>query len=75
MSALCILGITAQWKLRTSADLLPQSRSTKNGKYTNYSSIFHTFAWVKNSRRISLSHYAVIPLLSQNRPVSPGINH
>ena len=33
----------------------------KNGKYTKYSRIFHTFAWVKISRRISLSHYAVLP--------------
>ena len=33
----------------------------ENGKYTEYSRIFHTFAWVKISRRISLPHYAVLP--------------
>ena len=40
---------------------MPQSCSMKNGKYTEYSRIFHTFAWVKISRRISLPHYAVLP--------------
>ena len=33
----------------------------KNGKYIQYSRIFHTFAWSKISRRISLPHYAVLP--------------
>ena len=56
-----IYGNTAQWELRASADLLPQSCSMKNGKYTQYSRIFHTFAWVKISRRISLSHDTVLP--------------
>ncbi len=56
------LGITAQWALRASADLLPQSRSMKNGKYIQYSRIFHTFACAKISRRISLPHYVVMPL-------------
>ena len=56
-----IYGNTAQWELRASADLLPQSCSMKNGKYTKHSRIFHTFVWVKISRRISLSHYAVLP--------------
>ena len=55
------LGNTAKWELRASADLLPQSRSMKNGKYIQYSRIFHTFARVKISRRISLPHYAVLP--------------
>ena len=41
------LGNTAQWELRASADLLPQSCSMKNGKYIQYSRIFHTFARVK----------------------------
>ena len=54
-------GNTAQWELRASADLLPQSCSMKNGKYIQYSRIFQTFAWVKISRRISLPHYAVLP--------------
>ena len=36
-----------RWKLRASADLLPQSCSMKNGKYIQYSRIFHTFARVK----------------------------
>ena len=54
-------GNTAQWVLRTSADLLPRSCSMKNGKYIQYSRIFHTFARVKISRRISLPHYAVLP--------------
>ena len=36
-----------RWGLRASADLLPQSRSTKNVKYIQYSRIFHTFACVK----------------------------
>ena len=35
----------------------------KNGKYIEYSRIFHTFARVKISRRISLPHYAVLPYL------------
>ena len=39
----------------------PQSCSMKNGKYIQYSRIFHTFARVKISRRISLPHYAVLP--------------
>ena len=56
-----IKGNTAQWVLRASTDLLPQSRSMKNGKYIQYSRIFHTFAWNKISRRISLPHYAVLP--------------
>ena len=47
---LIIYGSTAQWERRASADLLPQSCSMKNGKYTKYSRIFHTFAWVKISR-------------------------
>ena len=38
-----------------------QSCSMKNGKYIQYSHIFHTFACVKISRRISLPHYAVLP--------------
>ena len=58
---LIIYGSTAQWERRASEDLLPQSCSMKNGKYTKYSCIFHTFAWVKISRRISLPHYAVLP--------------
>ena len=33
----------------------------KNGKYIQYSRIFHTFACAKISRRISLPHYAVLP--------------
>ena len=33
----------------------------KNGKYIQYSRIFHTFARVKIFRRISLPHYAVLP--------------
>ena len=33
----------------------------KNWKYIQYSRIFHTFARVKISRRISLPHYAVLP--------------
>ena len=37
------------------------SESMKNGKYIQYSHIFHTFAWGKISRRISLPHYAVLP--------------
>ena len=41
---------------------MPQSCSMKNGKYIQYSHIFHTFARVKISRRISLLHYAVLPL-------------
>ena len=40
---------------------MPQSCSTKNRKYIQYSRIFHTFAWIKISRRISLPHYAVLP--------------
>ena len=56
-----LLGNTAQWELRASADLLPQSRSMKNGKYIQYSRIFHAFACAKISRRISLPHYAVLP--------------
>ena len=56
-----VKGNTAQWGQRASADLLTQSCSMKNGKYTKYSHIFHTFAWVKISRRISLPHYAVLP--------------
>ena len=50
----------------------------KNGKYTKYSRIFHTFAWGKISCRISLPHYAVLPLLkylrfyrNRNPPSSP----
>ena len=39
----------------------------KNGKYIEYSRIFHTFARVKISRRISLPHYAVLPLLFQGK--------
>ena len=54
-------GNTAQWERRASADLLPQSCSMKNGKYIQYSHIFHTFARVKISRRITLPHYAVLP--------------
>ena len=50
-----------RWELRASADLLPQSCSMKNGKYIQYSHIFHTFTWVKIFRRISLPHYAVLP--------------
>ena len=50
-----------RWGLRASADLLPQPCSTKNGKYIQYSRIFHTFACVKISRRISLPHYAALP--------------
>ena len=42
---------------------MPQSCSMKNGKYTKYSRIFHTFAWSKISRRISLPHYAVLPYI------------
>ena len=56
-------GNTAQWELRASTDLLPQSCSMKNGKYIQYSRIFQTFAWGKISRRISLPHYAVLPYL------------
>ena len=56
------LGNTVQWGLRASVDLLPQSCSMKNGKYIQYSRIFHTFACVKISHRISLPHYAVLPL-------------
>ena len=37
----------AKSELRASADLLPQSCSMKNGKYIQYSRIFHTFARVK----------------------------
>ena len=33
----------------------------KNGKYIQYSRIFHTFACVKISQRISLPHYAALP--------------
>ena len=33
----------------------------KNGKYIQYSRIFHAFACAKISRRISLPHYAVLP--------------
>ena len=55
-------GNTAQWELQASADLLPQLCSMKNGKYIQYSHIFHTFDCVKISRRISLPHYAVLPL-------------
>ena len=36
-----------RWELRASADLLPQSCSMKNGKYIQYSRIFHTFTRVK----------------------------
>ena len=36
-----------RWELQASADLLPQSCSMKNGKYIQYSRIFHTFARVK----------------------------
>ena len=54
-------GNTAQWELRASADFLPQSCSMKNGKYNQYSRIFHTFDCAKISRRISLPHYAVLP--------------
>ena len=39
----------------------------KNGKYIQYSRIFHTFAWAKIYRRISLPHYAVLPYLSAFR--------
>ncbi|MDY2556954.1 MAG: hypothetical protein SOW29_01190, partial [Candidatus Faecousia sp.] len=39
----------------------PQARSTKNGKYIQYSRIFHAFTCAKISRRISLPHYAVLP--------------
>ena len=56
------LGNTVQWGLRASVDLLPQSCSMKNGKYIQYSRIFHTFACVKISHRFSLPHYAVLPL-------------
>ena len=45
------LGNTAQWALRGSADLLPQSSSPKNGKYIQYFRIFRTFACVKISRQ------------------------
>ena len=37
------------------------SESMKNGKFIQYSRIFHTFARVKIFRRISLPHYAVLP--------------
>ena len=43
----------------------------KNGKYTKYSRIFHTFAWGKISCRISLPHYAVLPYVIHIIP--PGI--
>ena len=36
-----------RWELRASADLFFQSCSMKNGKYIQYSRIFHTFARVK----------------------------
>ena len=36
-----------RWELRASADLLPQSCSMKNGKYIQYSRVFHTFARAK----------------------------
>ena len=61
-----ISGNTAQWELRASADLLPQLCSMKNGKYIQYSRIFHTFARVKISRRISLPYYAVMPSVKRN---------
>ena len=57
----CIKATPLRWGLRASADLLPQARSTKNGKYIQYSRIFRTFACAKISRRISLPHYAVLP--------------
>ena len=55
------MGNTAQWELRALADLLSQLCSMKNGKYIQYSRIFHTFTCVKISRQISLPHYAVLP--------------
>ena len=36
-----------RWELRASTDILPQSCRMKNGKYIQYSRVFHTFAWVK----------------------------
>ena len=63
-------GNTAQWEPRASADLLPQSYSMKNGKCIEYSRIFHTFARVKISRRISLPHYAVLPKKSGKQNAS-----
>ena len=42
----------------------------KNGKYIQYSRIFHTFAWVKISRRISLPHYAVLPYIKKGEATS-----
>ena len=42
-------GSTAQLRLRVSAVFLPHFRSSKNGKYIQYSSIFGTLNWGKNS--------------------------
>ena len=42
-------GSTAQLRLRVSAAFLPHFRSSKNGKYIQYSSIFGTLNWGKNS--------------------------
>ena len=53
-----------RWELRASAELLPQSCSMKNGKYIQYSRVFHTFARVKISRRITLPHYTVMPYIT-----------
>ena len=45
----CVKGNTAQLRLRVSAAFLPHFRSSKNGKYIQYSSIFGTLNWGKNS--------------------------
>ena len=44
-----VYGNTAQLRLRFSAAFLPHFRSSKNGKYIQYSSIFGTLNWGKNS--------------------------
>ena len=41
-------GNTAQLRLRVSAVFLPHFRSSENGKYIQYSSIFGTLNWNKN---------------------------
>ena len=43
-----IQGNTAQLRLRVSAAFLPHFRSSENGKYIQYSSIFGTLNWNKN---------------------------